>query len=158
MQIRAATIDDAVEACGMLRRSIVELCRADHRDDPEVLEKWLSNKTPDHVRSWIARPDNYVVVASEDAAIVGVGAVTSAGEILLNYVSPDARFRGVSKAILDRLEAKARELGNAACVLTSTGTARRFYLSAGYEQQGPPTRTFGLMTSYRMSKRLPAVA
>jgi hypothetical protein len=115
MQIRAAIIEDAAEACEVLRRSIAELCRADHQDDPEVLRKWLSNKTPDHVRSWIARPDSYVVVASEGAAIVGVGAVTAAGEILLNYVSPDARFRGVSKAVLSCLEAKARELGNGAC-------------------------------------------
>jgi GNAT superfamily N-acetyltransferase len=99
-------------------------------------------------------PDSYVVVASEGAAIVGVGAVTAAGEILLNYVSPDARFRGVSKAVLSCLEAKARELGNGACVLTSTATARRFYLSAGYEQQGAPTRSFGTKESYRMSKRL----
>ena len=154
MQIRAARIEDAVEACHILRRSIVELCRADHQDDPGVLEKWLDNKTPDNVRSWIARPDSHVFVATEGAAVLGVGAVTSGGEITLNYVSPDARFRGVSKALLNQLEAKALELGNGKCALTSTETARRFYLSAGYKQEGPPAAGRGTGSSYRMAKLL----
>jgi GNAT superfamily N-acetyltransferase len=158
MQIRPATIEDAVEACAMLRRSITELCRADHHDDPSILEKWLSNKTPDHVRSWITNPNSYVTIATDGATIIGVGAVTSSGEILLNYVSPAARFRGVSKAILKRLEIKALELGNARCALTSTETARRFYLSAGYMQQGSPTFSFERIISYSMVKQLSPTA
>jgi GNAT superfamily N-acetyltransferase len=158
MQIRAATIEDAVEARAMLRRSITELCHADHHDDSSILEKWLSNKTPDNVRSWIANPNTYFAIATDGATIVGVGAVTSSGEIILNYVSPAARFRGVSKAILKWLEAKALELGNARCALTSTETARRFYLSAGYVQQGSPTFSFERITSYPMVKQLSPTA
>ena len=134
MQIREASVEDAVEACQVVRRSIAKLCHADHQDDPIFLEQWLDNNTSNNMRSWIADPDNYVVVATEGAAIIGVGAITSSGEITLNYVSPDARFRGVSKAILNQLEARALELGNSTCALTSTETARRFYLSAGYVQ------------------------
>ena len=111
--------------------SITELCLADHQDDPAILDKWLANKTSANVRSWIARPDAHMFVATDGKAIVGVAAVTTSGEVTLNYVSPDARFRGVSKALLKRLEAKAAELGNERCVLTSTDTARGFYLSAG---------------------------
>jgi hypothetical protein len=33
-------VEDAVEACQVVRRSIAELCHADHQDDPIVLEKW----------------------------------------------------------------------------------------------------------------------
>jgi GNAT superfamily N-acetyltransferase len=154
MQIREATVEDAVEACQVVRRSIAELCHADHQDDPIVLEKWLNNNTCDNMRSWIADPDSYVVVATEGAAIIGVGAITSSGEITLNYVSPDARFRGVSKAILNQLEARALELGNNTCALTSTETARRFYLSAGYAQFGPPEPGIGKGSSYRMVKQL----
>ena len=154
MQIREAQIEDAVEACQILRRSIVELCRADHQDDPGALEKWLNNKTPDNVRSWIAHPDSYVFVATEDTTIVGVGAVTSSGEITLNYVSPDARFQGVSKALLNQLETKALELGNGVCALTSTETARRFYLSAGYGEQSSPSAGGGTGSSYRMARQL----
>ena len=69
-------------------------------------------------------------------------------------MSPDARFRGVSKAILNQLEARALELGNNTCALTSTETARRFYLSAGYVQFGPPEPSIGKGSSYRMVKRL----
>lgn len=154
MQIREASVEDAVEACQVVRRSIAELCHADHQDDPIVLKKWLNNNTSNNMRSWIADPDSYVVVATEGAAIIGVGAITSSGEITLNYVSPDTRFRGVSKAILNQLEARARELGNNTCALTSTETARRFYLSAGYVQFGPPEPSIGKGLSYRMVKQL----
>ena len=154
MQIRKASVEDTVEACQVVRRSIAELCHADHQDDPIVLEKWLNNNTSDNMRSWIADPDSYVIVATEGAVIIGVGAVTSSGEITLNYVSPDARFRGVSKAILNQLEARALELGNNTCALTSTETARRFYLSAGYVQFGPSEPSIGKGSSYRMVKQL----
>ena len=154
MQIREASMEDAAEACQVVRRSIAELCHADHQDDPIVLEKWLSNNTSNNMRSWIADPDSYVVVATEGAAIIGVGAIMPSGEITLNYVSPDARFRGVSKAILNKLEAKALELGNNTCALTSTETARRFYLSAGYVQFGLPEPGIGKGSSYRMVKQL----
>jgi GNAT superfamily N-acetyltransferase len=158
MQIRPARIEDAVEACEILRRSITELCQADHRDDSQNLEAWLSNKTADNVRSWIANPNTYIVIATEGATTIGVGAVTSSGEIILNYVSPAARFRGVSKAILKWLEAKALKLGNARCAVTSTETARRFYLSAGYLQRGSPTISFGRITGYPMVKQLSSTA
>ena len=154
MQIREASVEDAVEACQVVRRSIAELCHTDHQDDPIVLETWLSNNTSHNMRSWIADPDTYVIVATDGAAIIGVGAIMSSGEITLNYVSPDTRFRGVSKAILNRLEARALELGNDTCTLTSTETARRFYLSAGYVQFGPPEPGIGKGSSYRMVKKL----
>jgi GNAT superfamily N-acetyltransferase len=65
--------------------------------------------------------------------------MTKAGKITLNYVSPEARFRGISKALIDRLEAQARELGLDRCTLNSTETARQFYLSLGYQEQIAPT-------------------
>jgi GNAT superfamily N-acetyltransferase len=154
MQIREAIADDAIEACQVLRRSIAELCSADHRDDPAILQNWLSNKTPANVRSWIAQADNHVFVATDGSAIVAVGSVTSSGEITLNYVSPDARFAGISKALLKRLEAKACELGNDTCTLTSTETARLFYLSAGYEERGSPKKLFGTGSGYPMIKQI----
>jgi GNAT superfamily N-acetyltransferase len=68
-----------------------------------------------------------MLVAVEGCRILGVGCVTAAGEITLNYVSPDARFRGVSRAVLHALEARGLERGNVRCTLASTETARRFY-------------------------------
>ena len=152
MQIREARIEDAVEACHVLRRSITELCLADHQDDPAILQRWLANKTPANLRSWIADPGSHMFVATDGEAILEVAPVTTSGEIILNYVSPGARFRGVSKALLKRLEVRAAELGNE--VLTSTGTARLFYLSAGYKEQGLPKSGFFTKVSCRMAKQL----
>src|SRR3712207_7376537 len=70
------------------------------------------------------RSQNLVVVATEVETILGVAATTRAGEITLNYVSPKARFRGVSKALIEHLEAQARQPGLDRCTLNSTETAR----------------------------------
>jgi GNAT superfamily N-acetyltransferase len=154
MEIRDAVAADAAAACEVLRRSITELCVADHRNDAEILARWLANKRPEIVASWIAQPGNSVLVAVEDGIILAVGSVTNSGEITLNYVLPDARFRGVSQALLGALEARAADRGNTRCTLSSTETARRFYLSAGYVEDGPPQGKFGTISSYPMSKRL----
>lgn len=154
MLIRRARLEDAASACEAMRRSIAELCRADHHDDPAILRRWLANKTPAVVGGWIANPDNFVLVAVEEEAVLAVGIVRHDGEITCNYVSPDARFRGVSKAMLAQLEATARELGNASCNLISTETARRFYRACGYEEVGMPQGKFGTTGSYPMLKRL----
>jgi GNAT superfamily N-acetyltransferase len=154
MKIRAAIPADAAEACEVLRRSITELCEADHHNDPAILQKWLANKTPDNVAAWIDNPQGHMFVALDGERIVGVGAVNLAGEITLNYVSPDARFRGVSKALLARLEATASNLGLSRCTLTSTTTARLFYLSAGYSDDGLPASGFFTGESRRMAKTL----
>ena len=60
--------------------------------------------------AWIARPDASTLAAVEENAIVAVGMVADDREILLNYVSPDARFRGVSRAMLAALEARRQML------------------------------------------------
>lgn len=156
--VRDARPEDASAACEVLRRSIIELCVADHRNDPAMLRAWLANKTPATVASWIAKPDNSMLVAIEDDMIVAVGSITDAGEIQLNYVSPDARFRGVSRALLKTLEKRAAERGNARCHLISTETARRFYLSADYAEDGPPQGKSGTTSSFPMSKQLRAGA
>lgn len=91
--IRRARAADADEAAAVLRASISALCVADHGNDPECLARWLANKTPRNIRSWIEGPGNFVV-AVEHGRIVGVGASVPLGEVTLNYVLPEARFRG----------------------------------------------------------------
>jgi GNAT superfamily N-acetyltransferase len=115
----------------------------------------VEQQDPEIFRSWI-RPGNTLLVAVESDFILAVGSVTDAGEITLNYVSPDARFRGVSAALLAALEDRARQRGNARCTLSSTETARRFYLARGYSEDGPADRKFGTTSGYPMSKRLAA--
>lgn len=157
--IRDARDEDAAAGCEVMRRSITELCVADHGNDPVLLSKWLGNKTPDAFRAWIGQPGNSLLVAVEtDAAggrILAVGSVTDQGRVTLNYVAPDARFRGVSKSMLAALERRAAERGCRSCVLASTKTARRFYSTCGYLESGPPASHVGI-TSYPMSKALDA--
>ena len=151
MKIRDAVSEDAAVACEVMRRSIAELCRADHRDDPAVLQRWLSNKRPEIFKSWM-RPGNSLLVAVEDDRVLAVGSITDTGEITLNYVLSDARFRGVSSALLAALEDRARARGVAVCTLASTETARRFYLARGYAETGPADGKFGTVSGYPMSK------
>lgn len=154
MEIRDATPFDASAACEVLRQSIIQLCKADHRDDPAILDRWLSNKKPEIVASWAAKPRNSLLVAVDADSIVAVGSVTDEGEITLNYVSPEARFRGVSRAMLMALEIRAIERGNTGCSLLSTETAHRFYQRAGYLDMGAPSGHFGTGSGYPMFKRL----
>lgn len=154
MEVRDARPDDAIAACEVMRRSISELCTADHHGDLAVLASWLANKTPETFHRWAQRPDSSLLVATEGAAILAVGGVTDGGEITLNYVSPDARFRGVSRAMLAALEARAAARGNVRCTLISTGTARRFYTAAGYATAGAAEIKFGI-PGYPMAKALP---
>jgi GNAT superfamily N-acetyltransferase len=155
VEIRDAVPADAEAACDVLRRSISQLCAADHGNDPAILGRWLRNKTPEIVSGWMKQPGNSLLVAVEGDAVIGVGSVTDAGEITLNYVAPDSRFQGVSRALLEALEARAAERGNTSCTLTSTETAHRFYQSKGYRDDGKPVANFGTSSGYPMSKRLP---
>jgi hypothetical protein len=59
MEVRDAVREDARAACEIMRRSIAELCVADHWNEPAILGRWLSNKTPETFKSWI-KPDNSV--------------------------------------------------------------------------------------------------
>ena len=154
MEIREAIPADAGEVCRVLTRSITELCEADHHGDPALLAAWLSNKTPEIVAAWMRRTDVSYLVAIEQGAIAAVGAVTDGGAILLNYVSPDARFRGASRELLAAMEARAADHGATVCNLISTETAHRFYLARGYEEIGEPVRKIGMDSGYPMSKVL----
>ena len=149
MHIRRARTEDAAAACVVIRRSIAELCHADHGGDEIYLGKWLSNKTVENVERWIMQ--SYFVVAEEAGTILGIAAMNDTGRITLNYVSPHARFRGVSKALMQQLEAQARTLGLGECMLETTQTALRFYSSLGYVKSeetyplsltGSPARVF----------------
>jgi GNAT superfamily N-acetyltransferase len=154
VNIRDAVPADAAAACEVLRASIAELCAADHHNDPEILKLWLAGKTPENLAAWIADPGASMLLAVEDDVVLAVGAVRNDGEITLNYVSPAARFRGASSALLAALEARAKERGNTHCKLLSTETAHRFYLNRGYVGRGEPQHKFGTSSSYPMSKSI----
>jgi len=135
MDIRAARLEDAEPAIDLVRRSIVDLCREDHYGDSLTLEGWLANKSVKNMRAWIETPGSNVFIAERDGAMAGVGAFTGAGDVILLYVEPALRFSGISAALLTRIEERAREIGLPRLRLTSSLTARRFFLARDYVEE-----------------------
>ena len=136
--IRRARSADVAAMSRVLIASITELCFADHKADPDIIADWTRNKAPDSVGQWVGEPTLLMLVAERDSEIAAVGCLTRPDEIGLNYVSPEHRFMGVSRALLKALEQRMRENGVSVGTLTSTETAHRFYLGAGWEDAGPP--------------------
>jgi ribosomal protein S18 acetylase RimI-like enzyme len=153
--IRSAQPNDAPAAVHVMRRSIIELCVPDHRNDPATLELWLQNKTVDRFLAWLAHTDNYTVVAESGSEVTGIGMINRSGEVLLCYVLPGMEHRGVGRGILTALETCAREWDVDRLHLLSTGTARRFYEREGYISSGEPQPSSGIALGYPYEKRLP---
>jgi GNAT superfamily N-acetyltransferase len=151
--VRPALPQDAAAAAAAMRASIRRLCAADHGGDKDRIAAWCANKTAAHFRRWLADPGTHLFVADLDGRIAAVGGVSTAGEVLLNYVAPRARFRGASSALLARLEAELAGLGHPEARLESTATAHRFYLRRGWQDAGAPVIHRGL-PGQPMRKRL----
>ena len=151
-EIRQAQPDDAADACNVLRRSITQCCTQDHHDDPGVLQAWLGNKTPDNVASWIASPSNCMLVALRDGALVGVSLLTQAGKLSLCYLAPEALHGGLGKAMLDALEAQARQWDIKVVCLHSTATARDFFARNGYVLAGKEKSCYGVECDFFWKK------
>ncbi len=151
--VREAEPADAAAMSAVLTASIRDLCGADHRDDPAILAGWLRNKTPEMVLRMFANPKAQLFVAERDGMIAAVGSLDGSDEIGLNYVDPPHRFRGVSKTLLAALEDRIRRSGATRARLTSTGTARRFYLASGWREAGPGEDHRGMLC-YPMEKSL----
>ena len=150
IRVRAATRDDAAAMSDVLIASITVLCVEDHQNRAETVSRWLANKTPEGVLDWFDNPDNRIFVAEHDGALAAAGAFNTRRQIILNYVSPEHRFAGVSTALLRALET---ELGPGEAHLASTVTAHRFYRRRGWIDSGKIERDAGMIT-YPMRKIL----
>lgn len=135
--VRRAEPDDIPAMSRVLTASIIELCAADHGNDPAAIAAWTRNKSPEGVAVMVGNPNLLMFVAEARGGIGAVGAVTRTGEIALNYVAPDMRFLGLSKALLARLETELQTLGFKEGRLEATVTAQRFYERAGWRLEGP---------------------
>src|SRR3954471_4554973 len=109
--VRPAETRDADAAIAVVRRSITELCAADHRGDAETLASWLAQKTVPHFLVWLANDDNHCVVAEAGDRLLGVGLLRRDGEVLLFFVNPDAQRQGIGTAIHAALQAQAMVWG-----------------------------------------------
>ncbi len=124
------------EIAELLRRSITELCTFDHGDDPDRLGPWLETKTAETVEGWIDGPGGAFMAQDQDRKILGMAMGNPQGQILLNYVLPDVRFSGISKALMRAVEGYFQDRGLEEVFLNSTATAERFYRALGYVETG----------------------
>jgi GNAT superfamily N-acetyltransferase len=154
LRVRSAERDDAPAACRCVRRSIIELCVADHRHDAATLARWLGNKTDARFAEWIVSPRHCAVVAGRDADVIGFGLLDLDGTLALLYVDPSVRFEGVSSAMLAALEDAARRRGIARLRLLSSGTALQFYLARGYLPDGSARPGFGVSQTHPLVRDL----
>ena len=132
IRVRRAHESDIDAMSEVLIASITRLCTPDHGGDPQEIAAWTANKTPDGVRAMLAAPANRLFVAEVAGQVVAVGCVRGVDEIALNYVHPNHRFQGVSRALLVAMETAMRELGTTTGRLESTATAHAFYLANGW--------------------------
>ena len=155
MFVRCAEEDDAGPAAEVARRSVAELCQADYRGDRQVLARWLASMALGDFRRWIGSADRSVCLTiQEDGRLAAVGMVVWRGEIVLNYVVPEARFLGASKALVAHMEGHLRARSVGRVTLLSTHGAQRFYQSLGYEELGRVESRFGTLDAIEMAKPL----
>ncbi len=126
----------------------VDILSAPARALIEALNAELSSRYPEegatHFRldpGEVADGQGAFLIASSGGQPVGCGAVrrieARTGEIKRMYVSPDARGRGIGRAVLAALEAEARTLGIARLVLETglrQGEALALYEGAGFSR------------------------
>ena len=99
--------------------------------------------------------DRHIVfLAEEDGRVAGAGMLARDGEVQLDYVSPDYRYPGVSKALLATMEAKARVLGLVELWLGATQLATGMYASCGWRVIVEIESQFGTLPGRLMRKGL----
>ena len=154
VEIRPAVHEDATAISGVLRESITACCAADHHDDPEIVSRWLSNKTAENVEKWVNASDSVALIAFRGGDMLGV-ALISGQELALCYVVPRALHQGVGKALLQSVVKEASARGVEVLRLDSTRTALPFYSRNGFSACGS-LRSWAGLEAQPMSKRLPA--
>ena len=136
----------------VLIASIVELCAADHQNDPERIARWTRNKSPEGVRAMLAEPGLTLFVAEVSGTVAAVGGIRS-DVVALNYVAPTHRFAGVSRALLAAMETELAARGHHSIRLMSSATARRFYRAAGWRDEALPDTDYSV-SGWPMRKTL----
>jgi putative acetyltransferase len=156
IDIRQATPSDAPAACTLLRRSIEEGCAADHARRAEILQPWLSNKTPQNVGAWFSSSSNYAVVAVQGEDLAGLALLTQAGKLALCYVMPGQWRNGIGRAMMGAIEVQARAWDINKLHMHCNPSASAFFERLGYVNAGKDKACFGLECDF-LWKQLKAV-
>ena len=146
MKMRESEAVDSSKVAEVICRSIKALCFEDHKNNSEILNRWLDNKNAETIEGWIAASSCYCVTALNDyGEVVGFAMLSREGELKLLYVSPDETGTGLGQAMLANIEHCAKSWGLSHISLDSTDSALNFYKHHGYKYSSScKTRTDGL--------------
>lgn len=135
LMLRRATVFDVFDLSRVLIRSITQLCRVDHGDDPQAVAEWTANKDPETIRGWI-KAGAQIWLAERAGQVAAVGGLREGGEITLLYIDPAHTGLGVGSALLARLEQELAAAGCTEAQLEGTRTAQAFYIRHGWKPTG----------------------
>lgn len=129
MKIRIATEADIDEIMVLFRTTIQTINAADYT--PREIEVW-SGAGNDRSR-WVNRlSEQHCLVAIVDNQIAGYGTMAPDGYLDFMYVHKDFQRRGVAKALLEKLEEKARSQANTEAYSHVSKTAKPFFEKHGW--------------------------
>ncbi len=128
MHIRKATIEDASRISYLICMNIDRIIENNHSTEQKIA--WKIENTPKAIREKMS--SKTIFCAFENNRLLGTIALDE-NEIGGFYVSYSKRGLGIGKKLLDHLEDYAKAKSIKMLTLTSTPSARIFYLKNGYE-------------------------
>lgn len=155
IKVRAVHPDDATAILRVHEQSIRELGPTGYA--PEEVESWAAGLRAEGYVEKKAFGDTTLVAVAE-SRVVGFGSLKNQ-EVNALYVAPEMARRGVGSALLQSLEAIARDRGRRRLRLTATLIGEPFYRRHGYrelDRRKHPTRGGLLIESVVMAKDLTA--
>ncbi|MFT4021901.1 MAG: GNAT family N-acetyltransferase [Acinetobacter sp.] len=128
--ILSATRNDVKNIVHVITLSI-QACTLDHQENPEIIQKWLSNKTVENISIWMK--NSFAFIYKKEGEVIGFILLSKAGVLLLNYILPDQQGVGIGSALLNQVIDTAKEKSIQKIALESTLTAKEFYLSKKFK-------------------------
>lgn len=133
LEIKRATPEDANAAFDIRREAIRSQCIGAYTAEQMAL--WTRGSADDGYSTLMEKPF-YLGWVNDEPVATGMLDLDN-NEVGASFVLPQFTGRGYGKAMLDHLEALARELELAEVVLDATLNAASFYRACGYVGEQP---------------------
>ena len=122
--IKKAHPNHAKEIVDVIKKSIFSYI-ADHKNNQELIDKWIKNKTEKNLEKWISKNHCYIYLLDQN--IVGFCCMSPHGELFLNYVLPNFQHKKIGSQLLIKLIQDCQKYQIKKIYLESTLTALSFY-------------------------------
>ncbi len=128
-EIRAATLEDALEISVLINRSIDSIAHKGYTQ--EQLVAWKNDNSVDAIKTKFS--DRLIYCAFDDKGLLGTISLKE-NEILALHVQACTRKSGIGARLVKHVESYARAKGVKEISLTSVPSAVPFYLKQGYQK------------------------